>query len=209
MMNLEKLKQAESNFLQRYPGGFNHPEMLEISKKHKMEKISNLARERFGIEEFSRPQHIIESMIKLVNSSSMVSLFEKPKFRDFSNGLDSERKGLIAYGVKELLHGNKESGFDILVDMLKEAKLAKWTLLTVIPAYYSPNKEVFVKPTTTKNVIRYFELEDLVYKPLPSYSFYTRYRQEINGMKEKVSDLLSPSNAAFSGFLMMVMEGLS
>jgi len=208
-MNLEKLKQAESNFLQRYPGGFNHPEMLEISKKHKMEKISTLAQERFKLEMFSNPKEIIDSMIKLVNSSSMVSLFEKPKFRDFANGLDKDRKNLIVHGVKEILHGNEESGFDILVDMLKEDKLAKWTLLTVIPAYFSPNKEVFVKPTTTKNVIKYFELEDLVYKPLPSYTFYTRYRQEINGMKEKVSDLLSPNNAAFSGFLMMVMEGLS
>jgi len=208
-MNLEKLKQAESNFLQRYPGGFNHPEMLEISKKHKMEKTSTLAQERFKLEMFSNSQEIIDSMIKLVNSSSMVSLFEKPKFRDFANGLDKDRKNLIVHGVKEILHGNEESGFDILVDMLKEDKLAKWTLLTVIPAYFSPNKEVFVKPTTTKNVIKYFELEDLVYKPLPSYTFYTRYRQEINGMKEKVSDLLSPNNAAFSGFLMMVMEGLS
>ncbi len=207
-MNLEKLKQAERNFLQRYPGGFNHPKMLEISKKHKMEKISTLAQERFKLEEFSNSQNIIESMIKLVNSSSMVSLFEKPRFRDFANGLDADRKNIIAHGVKELLHGNEESGFDIIVDMLKEDKLAKWTLLTVIPAYYTPNMEVFVKPTTTKNVIKYFELEDLVYKPLPSYSFYTRYRQEINGMKGKVSDSLSPSNAAFSGFLMMVMEGL-
>jgi len=208
-MNLEKLKQAESNFLQRYPGGFTHPEMLEIGKKHKMEKISKLAQERFKLDKFSDSQNVLEGMIKLINSSSMVSLFEKPKFRDFAKVLDSDRKDLIAHGVKELLHGDEESGFDILVDMLNEAKLAKWTLLTVIPAYYSPNKEVFVKPTTTKNVIKYFELEDLVYKPLPSYSFYTRYRQEITGMKEKVSDLLSPSNAAFSGFLMMVMEGLS
>jgi hypothetical protein len=208
-MNLDKLKQAEYNFLQRYPGGFTHPEMLEISKKHKMEKVSSLAQECFKLEMFSNSQNIIESMIKLVNSSSMVSLFEKPKFRDFANQLDSDRKDLIVHGVKELLHGNGESGFEILVDMLKEDKLAKWTLLTVIPAYYSPKKEVFVKPTTTKNVINYFELEDLIYKPLPSFNFYKRYRDEINEMKEKVSNLLSPSNAAFSGFLMMVMDGLS
>lgn len=207
-MNLERLKQAEMNFLQRYPEGFNHPEMLEISKKHKLEKISSMAQERFSIDKFSNSQNIIESMIKLVNSSSMVSLFEKPKFRDFVNRLDTDRKNLIAYGVKELLHGNEESGFDILVDMLKEDKLAKWTLLTVIPAYYSPQNEIFVKPTTTKNVIKYFELEDLIYKPLPTYNFYKQYRDEIINMKKNVSKLLSPNNAAFSGFLMMVMEGL-
>lgn len=207
-MNSEKLKHAEINFLQRYPGGFTNPEILEISKKHKMKKISTLAQERFKLEEFSNSQNILEGMIKLVNSSSMVSLFEKPKFRDFVNQLDFDRKDLIAHGVKEFLYGNEESGFDILVDMLNEDKLAKWTLLTVIPAYFSPKKEVFVKPTTTKNVIKYFELEDLVYKPLPSYDFYKRYRDEIHNMKNKVSDLLSPNNAAFTGFLMMAMEGL-
>lgn len=39
-MNLEKLALAEKHFLQRYPGGFNHPELQELSKKHKMEKIT-------------------------------------------------------------------------------------------------------------------------------------------------------------------------
>jgi hypothetical protein len=207
-MNLEKLKKAEMNFMQRYPGGFSNPEMLEISKKHKIEKMTNLTKERFAIGEFDNSENIIESMIKIVSSSSMVSLFEKPKFRDFVRNLDMDRKNIITNAVKQLIHGNEESGFEILVDILQEEKLAKWTLITVIPAYYSPKKDVFIKPTTTKGVINYFELEDLIYKPLPSYDFYNRYRDEINNMKEKVSEQLSTSNAAFSGFLMMVMAGL-
>ena len=208
-MNLEKLKQAEQNFLRRYPGGFTHPEMMEISKKHKPEKMFDMAIDRFRIENFSDSQGIVESMIKIINSSSMVSLFEKPKFRDFANHLDDDRRNLITEGLKQLLHGNKESGFDILVDMLGEEKLAKWTLITIIPVYYSPDIEVFIKPTTTKGVIKYFELDNLIYKPLPTYDFYCRYKDEINNMKKEVSSLLSPSNPAFSGFLMMVMEGLN
>lgn len=27
-MNLKKLKQAEKTFFQRYPGGFNHPDIV-------------------------------------------------------------------------------------------------------------------------------------------------------------------------------------
>jgi hypothetical protein len=207
-MNTEKLKQAEKNFLNRYPGGFTHPEMMEISKKHKPEKMFNMARERFGKEKFSDSEGIIESMVKIVNNSSMVSLFEKPKFKDFANHLDDDRRNLITEGLKQLLHGNEETGFEILVDILGEEKLAKWTLMTIIPAYYSPDIEVFIKPATTKGVIKYFELENLIYKPLPTFDFYHRYRDEINNMKKKVSTLLSPSNPAFSGFLMMVMEGL-
>jgi hypothetical protein len=207
-MNTEKLKQAEKNFLRRYPGGFTHPEMMEISKKHKPEKMFNMARDGFGSEKFSDSAGIIDSMVKVINSSSLVSLFEKPKFRDFAKHLDHDRRNLITEGLNQLLHGNQESGFDMLIDMLGEEKLAKWTLMTIIPTYYSPDKEVFIKPTTTKGVIKYFELEDLIYKPLPTYDFYYRYRDEINSMKKKVSSLLSPSNPAFSGFLMMVMEGL-
>ena len=168
----------------------------------------DMALDRFGIEKFSDSPGIVESMIKVINSSSMVSLFEKPKFRDFANHLDDDRRNLITEGLKQLLHGDKESGFEILVDMLGEEKLAKWTLMTIIPTYYSPDKEVFIKPTTTKGVIKYFELENLIYKPLPTCDFYCRYRDEINNMKKEVSSLLSPSNPAFSGFLLMVMEGL-
>lgn len=37
-MNLEKLKEAESAFLHKYPGGFEHPDMLAMGKKHGMNK---------------------------------------------------------------------------------------------------------------------------------------------------------------------------
>ncbi len=208
-MNLEKLALAEKYFLQRYPGGFNHPELQELSKKHKMEKITSLAQEQFSLDRFKISQDILDSMVKLVNSSSMVSLFEKPKFRDFIKSLSAEQKEVVVYGVKELLHGDERAGFETLIDIFKEEKLAKWTLITAIPAYYNPTKDVFVKPTTVKNVIKYFELDNLVYNSRPTYDFYAQYRESINYMKSHVSTQLAPHNAAFSGFLMMVMEGLS
>ena len=75
--------------------------------------------------------------------------------------------------------------------------------MTICLYHYRPEKDVFVKPTTTKNVIRQFELEDLEYRPRPSFSFYTRYRDAIHDMKAAVDPRLSPNNAAFTGFLMM------
>jgi len=203
-MNLTILKFAEKKFLEDYPGGFASPEMVEIGKKHKMEKMIEFAQESFNKSKFIKPKVIVENMIKIVSRSSMVSLFEKPKFKDFCKGLSPKKQKVLANGLENLLHGNQEEGFNIILNMLTEAKLAKWSLITIIPAYFHPNEEVFVKPTTAKGVITVFELKKLLYQPRPSWEFYIEYRKQIQAMKKKVSKKLSPNNAAFSGFLMMV-----
>lgn len=205
-MNIEKLKMAETKFLAEFPGGFEHPEMLKIGKKHKMEKMIEFVKENFAEAQFSRDSQVAESIVKLVSRSSMVSMFEKPKFRDFVQGLNDENRAFLADAIKNLLHGKKQLGFEALVELLKTEKLAKWSLVTILPTYMSPKREVFVKPTTAKGIIEYFEVEDLVYKPQPTWQFYQGYRLLINRMKKHVSKGLSPSNAAFSGFLMMAMK---
>ncbi|MCG8415164.1 MAG: hypothetical protein MI746_13170, partial [Pseudomonadales bacterium] len=78
--------------------------------------------------------------------------------------------------------------------------------ISVLPVYFRPDDEVFVKPTTAKGVIEHFELEGLVYKPQPSWEFYAAFRDEVLKMKKKVRKSLSPNNAAFTGFLMMAMK---
>ena len=130
-------------------------------------------------------------------------MFEKPKFRDFARRLDRIQKDYLVDSLVQFLHGDQQSGFEGMVDLLKTEKIAKWSLLTIIPAYYAPTDEVFVKPTTAKGVIRHFEVPELTYKPAASWQFYTGYRALINESKQKVDQSLSPSNAAFSGFLMM------
>ena len=106
---------------------------------------------------------------------------------------------------KQQLYGNQRAGFEAMVDLMKTAKLGKWSLMTIIPAYFAPTTEVFVKPTTAKNVLKYFEIEDPIYKPTPTWEFYEKYREMINVSKSQVNKNLSPSNAAFSGFLMMTV----
>ncbi len=145
-------------------------------------------------------------MKKVVNASSMISLFEKPKFRDLLKTLNDNQKRTLSNGLKNFLHGNQEKGFNDMLEILRSGKLAKWSLLTIIPNYYHPEQEVFVKPTTTKGVIANFELDGLTYKPQPSWEFYQAYREAIIEMKDIVDSCLTPSNAAFSGFLMIVMN---
>ena len=205
-MNLKKLKQAEEAFFNRYPGGFENPEMIEVGKKHKMDKMIAFAQEGFVRRNFKLPDLIVDNMIKVVSRSSMVSLFEKPKFRDYANSLPPKSKQLLASGLEEILHGKEQQGFETMLDVLKSGKLAKWSLMTICQTYFRPEFEVFVKPTTAKRVIEYFELKNLQYKPTPTWAFYDEYRAVINEMKSKVDASLSPYNAAFSGFLMISME---
>lgn len=202
-MNLKRLKQAEAEFLARYPGGFNHPDMVTIGKKHNVGKMTEQAQELLSKKAFQKTGPVLDSLIKIVSRSSMVSMFEKPKFRDYVNGLDRDEREALAMGFQLLLHGKQQRGFEIVIDILARGKLAKWSLITICPNYMKPLDQVFVKPTTAKNVIKYLELENLDYKPRPSWAFYEEFRSQILAMKEKVDPSISPSNAAFTGFLMM------
>ena len=205
-MNIKKLKQAEKAFFKLYPGGFNHPEMVAVGKKHKMDKMITFTQEAFAKKNFRTPEMIIADMIKVISRSSMVSLFEKPKFRDFANSLYHQDREHFVNGLKKMLHGKEQQGFEMMLEVLKIGKLAKWSLITICPAYFRPQIEVFVKPTTAKGIIEFFELKSLQYKPTPTWAFYEEYRDAINNMKSKVDPGLSPYNAAFSGFLMMSLN---
>lgn len=204
-MDAKRLKQAERDFLCRYPGGFEHPDMQEIVRKHTKARVGDFAREHLARKNFSDSDAIVDAMVKVVTKSSMISVFEKPRFRDAMRALPEFKREVIAKALKALLHGSQKRGFESLQAELTELKLAKWSLMTVVQAYYRPQVEVFVKPTTTKNIIANLKL-DLVYKPTPSWEFYSAYREIINEIKNDVNPSLSPSNAAFCGFLMMVFD---
>ena len=202
-MNVGKLREAEALFLLRYPGGFESEELRHVVRRHNVGRLIEFAQSALAVERFARRAQVLDDIVKIVSRSSMVSMFEKPRFRDYVKGLGRNERAHMAGSFEQLLHGDPERGFSDLVELFGEAGLAKWSLLTVCPFYYRPDREVFVKPTTTKNVIRQFELEGLVYQPRPSWPFYVRYREAIAQMKAAVDPALAPNNAAFTGFLMM------
>jgi hypothetical protein len=201
-VNTKALKEAEATFLKQYPGGFRHPELVELGKKHMMEKLEAFAKEAFSKRAFDNTDAIIDGAVKLVGRSTMVSMFEKPKFRDMLRTLPKQDKKIFAGALRELLHGKEKVGFDILVRELKKRKLAKWSLATAVQSYFRPNKDIFVKPTTTKLVIEKLEL-DLTYNATPSWEFYRSYRKHILEIRGMVNENLAPNNPAFCGFLMM------
>ncbi|MFZ5351872.1 MAG: hypothetical protein ACOZCL_03995 [Bacillota bacterium] len=205
-MDMNKLREAEKRFFAKYPGGFSNPAMQEIAKKHRVEKMNKLAQDSFAADKFESPDKIVDAMGKVVGQSSMISVFEKPKFRDLVKALSEPEKERLSHGLGEFLHGDQAVGFEMMAELLREYQLAKWPLLTVCPVYFRPGVEVFIKPTTCKGVIEYFGLKGLKYNPNPSYEFYSAYREQINQMKKLLDASLQDDNAAFCGFLMLSME---
>jgi len=205
-MNLQKLKEAEANFFAFYPKGFEDEGLLPIIKRHNTAGIGKSVREMFAPDRFSRTEEIGENFAKIVSKSSLISLFEKPKVRDMVKQMNMEQQDMLAIGLYELLHADKAKGFTILVDVLSVYKLAKWSIVTLIPYYYDRENNFFIKPTTTKDIIKFFDLQGMVYKPRPAYEFYTKYTKTLEEMRSQVSPLIGADNAGFTGFLMMAMK---
>ena len=205
-VNLKKLKQAEAEFLARYPGGFADPGMATVKKKHNVDKLTQFAQANLTGSQFNRPEHICDTLVRIISRSSMVSMFEKPRFRDFVSSLNSHEKEHLAYAFEKRLYGrSKRAGFDEILGMLAHYKIAKWPIISAVPYYFAPNKEAFVKPTTAKGIIKYLEIQDLQYKPMPSWEFYRAYLKLLGQVKKEVNPSLSPNYAALSGFLMTTM----
>lgn len=62
-----------------------------------------------------------------------------------------------------------------MLDLFKSMRIAKWSLMTIYLAYFRPQTDIFVKPTTTKKIIRHLELNSLTYSPVPSWEFYREW----------------------------------
>ena len=203
-MNTDKLLQAEAAFLSHYPQGFSDPSMASVKKKHNVDKLAEFAQENLTIANFNRPEFIAETVLKIVSRSSMVSRFEKPRFRDFIHCLNSSEKEAFSSAYEKRLFGRaKRRGFEELVGMMQPFGVAKWSIVSVVPFYFSPRKEVFVKPTTAKGILANLEIEGLEYRPAPTWDFYQGYQRLLKEISQTVSPTLSPNYAALSGFLMI------
>lgn len=205
-MNRKKLAVLEDAFLADYPEGFESEDMKAVAKKHKMDKMKAFVDEHFAPEAFEDKGAVYDSFVKLISRSSLVSVFEKAKFRDISKGLSLEERTLLVQGIQDFLYGDQATGFSIMVDVLSQYKIAKWPILTVLGVYMHPDKEVLVKPTTVKGILKYFEVDAFQYTSKANYTFYDQYRHFINDIKQEVSQQLQVNNAAFCGFLMMGIQ---
>ena len=205
-MNLEKLKDLESEFLNSYPEGFKDDNFFPTIQKFNPQKLEDFAKNALKKENFSNPNLLIEGFFKTVQKSVMVSLFDKLKLKDAIASLNSYEKDMLSIEIYEFLYGNKKDGFEGLVEFLAQYNLAKWTIVSVTPYCINRHNEYFIKPTTTKMIIKYFELNDLIYKPKPSFEFYQKYAKVLDEMKSNLHDSLTFDNVAFTSFLKVAIE---
>jgi hypothetical protein len=205
-MNLDKLKDLESEFLAKYPSGFKDETFFPKIQKYNPQKLEVFAKEALKKENFSNPSLVVEGFYKTVQKSVMVSLFDKLKLKDALLGLTSYEKDMLSIEIYELLYAKEKNGFEGLVEFLAQYNLAKWTIVSVVPYCINRHRSYFIKPTTTKMIIKYFELNDLIYKPRPSYEFYTNYTKALEFMKLNLHDSLTFDNVAFTSFLKVAIE---
>jgi len=204
-MYKEKLEDLKANFYELYPNGFDDEGLVKVKKRHNTPKMGEQVRAMFHPDQFASPDVICQNYAMVVSRSSLISLFEKPKVKAMVDGFNTMQKDIFSIALYELLFGDKEDGFESLVDFLSEYGLAKWSLVSLVPYYYERDKEFFIKPTTTKNIIKYFNIECVTYKPRPSFVFYKEYKKILEQMK-KTAKIGVEDNAAFTGFLMISME---
>lgn len=205
-MNIEKLKQLETDFLRRYPLGFDDPELMAVSKKHKVDEMKTFVHTHFSKEKFMDPSAISNAFTKLIGKSSLVSTFEKVKFRDAAKLFNKDDIETLSNALCEILYGDQRQGFNQLVLLLATFDLAKWPILTVLGLYYNGDYEVLVKPTTVKGVLNYLEITDIKYTSKPNFDFYVQYRKLINDLKVQTGKSLATDNGAYCGFLMITIE---
>ncbi len=205
-MNLDRLRQAEADFLQVYPAGFADPRIRAVRKKHNVDRLVRFTQEHLTRASCHRPEFLAETVLKIVSRSSMVSRFEKPAFRAFIESLSSDGKKSLAYAFEQRLFGRKREGFEQILGMLVPHKIAKWAVVSAVPFYFAPRREVFVKPTTAKGILALLEVDVPHYQATPTWAFYSGYRRLLVKVKKEVSPTLSPNYAALSGFLMMSLR---
>ena len=205
-MNIKKLKELEAEFLDAYPQGFEDGVFFPTMKNFNPLKLSEFTKENLKKENFSNPNLVVDNFSKIIQKSVLVSLFDKLKLKDMLKSLNTYEKDMLSIEIYEFLYGNKKNGFEGLVEFLEQYKLAKWTIVTTVPYYLNRKKNYFVKPTTTKNIIKYLEIEEYKYTPKPSYEFYLNYSHNLNIAKKNVEKTLCFDNIALTGFLRVAIE---
>lgn len=202
-MNIRRIKEAEAAFLGRYPLGFDDPGMAPIRKRHNVPQLASFAKDNVTRLTLTQPENFSELLVKITGRSSMVSRFEKAPFRECVAMLTSRDKRRLARAYEKRLFGNrKRQGFEEIVEFFAPFRLARWSLLSALPFYLAPTREVFVKPTTAKKIVELLEIDSLEYHARPDWAFYDGYRKLIREVKQHLDPRLTANNAAITGLLM-------
>ncbi|WP_198306347.1 hypothetical protein [Arcobacter vandammei] len=209
-MNIEKLKECEDRFCEYYEKGFEDEKLAKTVKLFNTAKFHEMAKNSFALEKFSNIEQIIQDFFTILLKSPLISFYEGDILKSALKNFTMYEKDMLSIFLQDILYGdfphNLENSFDDFVELLASKNLAKWHIVTLIPYYFSLNKNYFLKPSTTRNIIKYFEIENLKYNSKPSFEFYKAYTNNLLEMKNSVNPKLKDDNGRFTGFLRLSME---
>lgn len=205
-MNIEKLKECEYRFYDYYKDGFNDEKLVKTTKLFNTLKFHEIAKKSFAIENFSNIEIVTEGFFTILLKSPLVSFYEGDILRKALKSFTNFEKEMLSIYLQDILYGNLKNSFDDFIELMATKNLAKWQIVTLIPYYFAPDKNYFLKPTTTKNIIKYFEIEGLKYHSKPTYEFYKRYIEIVKIMQNSVREELIGDNGRFTGFLRLAMN---
>jgi len=205
-MNIEKLKELEDSFFEYYPNGFLDEKLVKVGKIFNTPRFTKMAIDSFEIKNFSDIESICQDFFNILLKSPLISFYEGSTLRNALKSFTNYEKDMLSIYLQDILYSGYKNSFDDFLELLASKNIAKWQIVTLIPYYFAPNNNYFLKPTTTKNIIKYFELENLKYNPKPSLEFYLNYTKQLENMKKHLRKELRDDNARFTGFLRMALD---
>lgn len=190
------IKFIEQSFLRQFPNGLQDDEFKMLGKKHQSsDRIIKMFKESITIKNLttrneSIQEETMKSIIKAISQSTLISTFEKVAFKNYIKDTKIHKPFMEA--LANMLHDCNEDTMNAFVHVcsLKKnetnANIAKWPIVTFFLAYFDPQNEIFIKPTTIKQVA-YIMNVDIEYQALPNFNTYKKARKMILDFKQQSS----------------------
>ncbi|MCL2567536.1 MAG: hypothetical protein FWE18_05540 [Alphaproteobacteria bacterium] len=221
------VKQVEHKFLILFPNGFIDENWLKLSKKHSSLKIDSLFQTVLNKEHMaevvnllkggsSLPKsslaEIIDAVIKAVNYSTTISMFEKFALRNYLTSPSIHQEFIdVLYKFMYVDYQKYFADFSHVLSKTKNSiensNCAKWSIISFFLAFSNKNQHVFLKPTTAKRISAFFNM-DIAYQSYPNLETYEKFRDIIFKFKEnsvlaKDKELITAQAVIFCALSMM------
>jgi hypothetical protein len=201
-------------FISLFPLGLQDKKWLDLGKRHQNAylRLVDLFKQELSkqnIEDHLEKgdyKYIAEQATKVIQKSTMVSLFEKIAFRNFIEQTSIHRD--FADSLYALLYNDYKKNFAQFVGVLgslkdyKNANAAKWTVVSAFLCHSNPYEHVFIKPTTVKNIALFLGI-DISYNSSPNIETYEKVRNMILDYK-KVSKIAKEQDNIIAQAIMYV-----
>lgn len=205
--SIELLK---SDFIRRFPRGFEDPEFLERERDYKVDAHERL-KETLGRAAMKTMIHDGQHEELRARARSVIA---KTNIIDHHEtiGLDKSTRQaknaeVYARGLFDVLYGTDDfkTRFERFMEVLTRLDGSTWTVATYFPFIAFPAEHMFLKPVATQYVARACGFE-LNYRPEPNWLTYESLLRLVDVLKDKLADLNPKDNIDLQSFIWFVWK---